>query len=69
MRQAWVQFAATGDPGWGAWTHEAPTTRVFSYEDVTVNHPLMARFKAFAVAPSRPLGLVPPASQPPASQP
>jgi para-nitrobenzyl esterase len=29
MRRAWVDFARDGDPGWPAYTADAPTTRRF----------------------------------------
>ncbi|MBM7816599.1 para-nitrobenzyl esterase [Brevibacterium paucivorans] len=58
MREAWVQFARTGDPGWEPWTREQPTTRVFGHEDRTRAHPFMDRFTAFDHAPSRALPLL-----------
>lgn len=58
MREAWLRFAQTGDPGWDSWTTDHPITRIFGYEDRTCEHPFMARFEAFDRSPSRALGLL-----------
>lgn len=39
LRQAWVNFAATGDPGWAAYSPEQRLTRVLDVESMTVPYP------------------------------
>ena len=56
MRQAWVRFAASGDPGWPAWDSTHPV-RVFDYTSRTDTHPFIDRWRLFADDPARPLGL------------
>lgn len=56
MRQAWVRFAASGDPGWPAWDG-SHAVRVFDYTSRTDTHPFIDRWRLFADDPARPLGL------------
>jgi para-nitrobenzyl esterase len=39
MRAAWAAFAATGDPGWAAFTPDEALTRVFDVTSATRPYP------------------------------
>ena len=40
MSDAWLAFARTGDPGWGAYDPAARTTKLFDVESRVVSDPL-----------------------------
>lgn len=56
MRQAWVRFAATGDPGWPAWDDTHPV-QVYDYTLRTGTHPFIDRWRLYSADPARPLGI------------
>lgn len=58
LREAWVRFAATGDPGWPAWD-ASHAVRIFDAEPHDGPYPLLARWQAYAEDRAHALGLQP----------
>ncbi len=58
MRQDWVRFAASGNPGWQEWNEEQ-TVRVFDADPHDDRYPFADRWEAYDEDPAKALGLLP----------
>ncbi|MFI1996351.1 carboxylesterase/lipase family protein [Actinoplanes sp. NPDC020271] len=50
MRSAWTGFAATGDPGWPAYTRDERLTQVFDTRDAVTTYPEISSLRIWADA-------------------